>query len=115
MLELEFTPRCSCCAHKKTASLPLLAVSDAQTAVIHIYDGRGERKEPIHTLKGLHRSAVALMAFNDTYDCVVSADEGGMLEYWRPDGNYEKPDNVFALKSATTLFEFTPAKAVPVS
>ncbi|KAL8371049.1 hypothetical protein RB595_001073 [Gaeumannomyces hyphopodioides] len=115
MIPLEFVPRCVCWVHKKGASLPLLAVSDAEKPVIHILDGRGEKSEPLHILKGLHRSVVNVMAFNDVYDCVVSADEGGMVEYWRPHGSYEKPDNVFEYKSATNLFEFKKAKSTPTS
>ena len=113
MLQLEFEPRCICWTHKKGASLPLLAVSDAQAPVIHIYDGRGEKQEPIHTIKGLHRSPVSLMAFNGGYDCVVSADESGMVEYWQPGGSYDKPDGVFQYKSSTNLFEFKKAKSIP--
>lgn len=115
MLPLDYTPRCVCWVHRKGASLPLLAVSDDSTPVVHIYDGRGEKQEPIHTIKGLHRSSVRLMAFNDAYDCVVSTDEGGMVEYWSPSGNYEKPDNVFQYKSSTNLFDFKKAKSVPTS
>ena len=54
------------------------------------------------------------MAFNNAYDCVISADENGMLEYWRPE-TYEKPDNVFQYKSSTNLFEFKKAKSTPTS
>ena len=113
MLPLGYVPKTLCWVHKKGASLPLLAVSKEDQPLIHIYDGRGEREEPIHTLKGLHRKPVHLMAFNETYDCVVSADESGMVEYWQPKGNYEKPDTVFQYKSSTNLFDFKKAKSVP--
>jgi peptidylprolyl isomerase domain and WD repeat-containing protein 1 len=93
--------------------LPLLAVSDEVNHSISIYDGRGENVTPIHVIKGLHRSVISLMSYNDTYDCVISADEGGMLEYWRPSGSYEKPDNVFEYKSSTNLFEFKKVRAIP--
>lgn len=115
MLSVEFTPKCVCWVHQRGASLPLLAVSDEVNHSIRIYDGRGDNMEPIHTLNGLHRSVISLMAFNNAYNCVVSADESGMLEYWRPGGNYEKPDNVFEYKSSTDLFEFKKAKTVPAS
>ncbi|CAJ2513402.1 Uu.00g015210.m01.CDS01 [Anthostomella pinea] len=115
MLPLDYTPICVCWVHKRGASLPLLAVSDESTPLIHIYDGRGENQTPIHSVKGLHRSPVSVMAFNDAYDCVVSADDKGMLEYWSPSANYEKPDNVFQYKSSTNLFDFKKAKSVPVS
>lgn len=113
MMSLDYVPKCVCWVHPKGASLPLLAVSEAGKPLVHVYDGRGEKEEPLHTLKGLHRSPVHLMAYNSTYDCVVSADEGGMIEYWRPNGSYEKPDNVFEYKSSTNLFEFKKAKTVP--
>ncbi|KFH42990.1 Peptidyl-prolyl cis-trans isomerase-like protein [Hapsidospora chrysogenum ATCC 11550] len=113
MISLKYVPNCVCWVHKKGASLPLLAVSEASKPLIHVYDGRGEKEEPIHTMKGLHRSPVHLMTFNDKYDCVVSADEGGMVEYWQPNGTYEKPEGVFQYKSSTNLFEFRKAKSVP--
>lgn len=113
MLPLDYVPRSVCWVHRRGASLPLLAVSDEAKPVVHIYDGRGEREEPMHTVKGLHRKPVHLMAFNDRFDCVVSADEAGMVEYWRPGGSYDKPDSVFAYKSSTNLFDFRKAKCVP--
>ncbi|KAK4659692.1 Peptidyl-prolyl cis-trans isomerase cyp15 [Podospora pseudocomata] len=116
VIQLEYVPRCVCWVHKKGASLPLLAISDdSQKPGIHIYDGRGENLTPIHTITGLHRSPVSLMAFNDHYDCVISADEGGMIEYWQPGGSYQKPDNVFEYKSSTNLFDFKKAKSIPTS
>lgn len=115
MLTVEFLPRCLCWVHKRGASIPLLAVSDEVNHSIQIYDGRGDAQEPIHKLTGLHRSVISVMAFNDAYDCVVSADESGMVEYWRPGGNYEKPDGVFQYKSSTSLFEFKKAKSTPTS
>ncbi|KAL1892510.1 Peptidyl-prolyl cis-trans isomerase cyp15 [Sporothrix stenoceras] len=135
MIALDFTPRCICWVHRRGASLPLLAVTDLDSSAIHIYDGRGEAatvassknqatdggaddvvlQKPIHTIKSMHRTPVTLMAYNESYDCVVSTDSGGMVEYWRPNGNYEKPDNVFRLKSATSLFEFKKNKTVPTA
>lgn len=114
MLNTEFTPKCVCWVHKRGASLPLLAISDEVNHTIQVYDGRGENQEPLHTLSGLHRSVISLMAFNGAYDCVISADENGMIEYWRP-GTYEKPDNVFEYKSSTNLFDFKKAKSTPAS
>ncbi|KAI9748715.1 MAG: hypothetical protein M1815_003016 [Lichina confinis] len=115
MLTLQYTPRAVCWVHKRGASLPLLAVSDSVQHWIRIYDGRGESAEPTAVLKNLHRSSVSVMSYSDAFDCVLSVDEGGMLEYWRPGGSYEKPDGVFQYKSSTDLFEFKKSKSVPVS
>ncbi|KAF1815974.1 hypothetical protein P152DRAFT_471335 [Eremomyces bilateralis CBS 781.70] len=106
-------PICVCWVHARGASLPLLAVSTEKDPSIRIYDGRGENQSPIHVLKHIHRKPVILMTFNNEFDCVISADEGGMLEYWRPSGTFEKPDSVFEMKSSTSLFEFKKAKSVP--
>ncbi|KAJ5670811.1 uncharacterized protein N7477_006174 [Penicillium maclennaniae] len=116
MYTLDFIPRCVCWVHRRGASLPLLAVTDESCNSIQVFDGRGENPQPLHTVKTIHRAPVVSLAFNDAFDCVVSADESGMVEYWRAgDGSFEKPDNVFALKSSTNLFAFKKAKSVPTA
>lgn len=117
MISLDFSPRCVCWVHRRGASLPLLAVSDEASPAISIFDGRGDNTTPLHTLSSIHRKPVVAIAFNNAFDCVVSADEAGMIEYWRPsaDADFAKPDNVFELKPATNLFEFRKNKSVPSS
>ncbi|RJE27162.1 Peptidyl-prolyl cis-trans isomerase [Aspergillus sclerotialis] len=116
MLTVEFTPRCVCWVHRRGASLPLLAVTDEESSMIQVFDGRGENPNPLHTVKSIHRAPVAAIAFNSAFDCVISADESGMIEYWRAgDESFEKPDNVFELKSSTSLFDFKKSKSTPVS
>ena len=106
MLTLQYTPRAICWVHQRGASLPLLAVSDNFDHSISIYDGRGEKTEPTKVLTHLHRRSISVMTYNEPFDTVVSVDEGGMLEYWRPNGTFEKPDEVFKFKSSTNLFDF---------
>ncbi|KAF2134124.1 peptidyl-prolyl cis-trans isomeras-like protein [Dothidotthia symphoricarpi CBS 119687] len=115
MLSVEYVPKAVCWVHGRGASFPLLAVSEEEKGWIRIYDGRGENPEPLHTLKSVHRAPVSLMSYNNAFDCVVSVDQGGMIEYWRPSGTFEKPDNVFSMKSSTNLFDFKKAKCVPSS
>lgn len=115
MLSLEYKPKAVCWVHGRGASFPQLAVSEEEKSWIRIYDGRGENLEPLHTLKKVHKQPVSLMTYNHHYDCVVSADVGGMVEYWQPSGSFEKPDNVFATKSSTDLFAFKKAKSVPAT
>lgn len=115
MLQPEASPRCVCYVHGSRSSYPLLAVSNEDDGRIVIYDGRGESSAPLYTIQNLHKKPVQLMAYNNFYDCVVSADANGMIEYWRPSGSYEKPDNVFGMKSSTSLFEFKKARSIPSS
>jgi len=118
-ITIENPPRTICWVHRRGSPLPLLAVSDTVSPVISIYDGRGENPNPtpLHRLTNLHRSIVHLLAFNEKYDCVVSCDESGMVEYWAPrhERDFEKPDSVFEYKSATGLYEFKKSKSVPTS
>lgn len=115
MITIEFAPKCVCWIHKKGASQALLAVSNEANPYIQIYDGGGDTQTPVHIITRLHRSIVILMAFNDTYDCVISVDDSSMIEYWSPRENYEKPNNVFNFKSSTDLFEFKKNKVTPTS
>jgi peptidylprolyl isomerase domain and WD repeat-containing protein 1 len=115
MLEPPNPPQALCFVHGHASSYPLLAISNTVDGSIEIFDGRGANEKPLHTVTSLHRSPVHLMAYNNAYDCVISADANGMLEYWTPSGGYEKPDNVWELKSATNLFEFKKAKSTPSS
>ncbi|KAF3930847.1 hypothetical protein ABW19_dt0202799 [Dactylella cylindrospora] len=114
MLKLQYAPTSICWVHTRGASLPLLAVANEMNQIL-IYDGRGENPQPIHELNKLHRAPVSVLAFNSLYDCVVSADTGGMVEYWRPNGDYEQPKDVFEYKSSTNLFDFKKAKSAPTS
>lgn len=115
ILQLEKMPRSICWVHRRGASLPLLAVSDDVGHSINIFDGRGESQKPFHILTNLHKSTVTHIAYNNEFDCAISADENGIIEYWRPYDNYEKPDNIFQYKSSTNLFEFKKAKSLPTS
>ncbi|KAJ5731902.1 Peptidyl-prolyl cis-trans isomerase cyp15 [Penicillium malachiteum] len=96
----------------KTVKIFDVITFDQSSSTIQVFDGRGENPLPLHTVRSVHRSPVVSLAFNNAYDCVVSADESGMVEYWRAgDGSFEKPDNVFELKSSTNLFAFKKAKS----
>lgn len=115
ILQLQTIPKAICWVHKRGVSIPLLAVSSEANSTISIYDGRGESTSPVHIIANLHKKPVAQIAYNNEYDCAISADDNGMIEYWRPHGTYEKPDNVFQYKSSTDLFEFKKAKSLPTT
>ncbi|EFE34200.1 uncharacterized protein ARB_07151 [Trichophyton benhamiae CBS 112371] len=63
----------------------------------------------------LTRAPVISMAFNNAFNCVISVDNKGMVEYWRPDDPFDKPEGVFDLKSSTDLFIFKKSKSLPSS
>ena len=53
--------------------------------------------------------------YSDRYDTVISADEGGFIEYWQPSEPFELPKNVRGLwnyKSETDLYEFKKVRCV---
>jgi peptidylprolyl isomerase domain and WD repeat-containing protein 1 len=103
--------------------------SDADSPKIYIYDARGDGK-PLHVIEKVHRDSVHLMVvscieisvrrklvtnphinpqYSPRYDCVISADESGFVEYWRPQEPWSLPEDVPGLwqyKSQTDLFEF---------
>lgn len=83
--------------------------------MIDIYDGRGDNQDPIDKIEGLHKALVRILAYNHAHDCVISADDDGMIEYWRAQDGHDKPESVFQYKSSTDLFEFKKAKSLPAS
>ncbi|KAJ7212087.1 hypothetical protein GGX14DRAFT_621669 [Mycena pura] len=115
IIKLGYKPHCCCWVHRRGQVQGLLAVSDTATGVIRIYDGRGG-DTPLETIESLHRFPVHLMTYSDRYDTVISADEGGFMEYWRPTEPFELPKNVAGLwsyKSETDLYEFKKSKSTP--
>ena len=122
MLRLEFTPKTAVwvsiwssgtpiCngvqAHKSADAIAALAVSDVDTGRITVFDGKGE-STPLHTFDKMHTKPVSIMQFVPQYDCVVSMDEAGMIEYWTgPKYDYEFPTSVqWKYKTETDLYEF---------
>ena len=114
IIQLDSAAKAICYVHRRGASIPLLAVSNEASPEIKIFDGRGESQSPIHTISGLHKKSVNAIAYNNEYDCTISADENGMIEYWNPT-TYEKPESVFKFKSSTDLFDFKKSKSLPTS
>ncbi|KAI0823930.1 peptidyl-prolyl cis-trans isomerase [Trametes gibbosa] len=115
MLKLGYTPHACCWVHKRGQAMGILAVSERTTGIIRLYDARGDGK-PLETIEKLHRFPVHIMTYSDRYDCVVSADEGGFVEYWQPLEPFEMPRNVHGLwnyKSETDLYEFKKSKSTP--
>lgn len=117
ILKLDFKPKACCWVHHPSDGGTLLAISDWDSPTIRIYDGRGDGSV-LYKIDKLHRHSVHVMTYSHIHDCVISADEGGFVEYWRPREPWALPDNVKGLweyKSQTDLFEFKKSKSVPTS
>ncbi|ESK87163.1 peptidyl-prolyl cis-trans isomerase [Moniliophthora roreri MCA 2997] len=115
IIKLGYTPHACCWVHGRGQAQGVLAVSDASSGIIRLYDGRGG-DTPLETVHNLHRFPVHIMTYSDRYDTVVSADEGGFIEYWQPTEPFQLPKNVSGLwsyKSETDLYEFKKSKSTP--
>ena len=116
ILKFPYTPKAVCWIHEPGAGQTLLAVSDVASPTIRIYDGRGDGT-PIHELTKLHRAPVHLISYTSKYDCVISADEDGFVEYWQPTEPWGLPSvpGLWQYKSSTDLYQFKKTKSIPSS
>ncbi|KAF5369325.1 hypothetical protein D9758_002745 [Tetrapyrgos nigripes] len=115
MITLGYTPHACCWVHRRGQAQGLLAISDAVSGTIRLYDGRGTNM-PLETVDTLHRFPVHLMTYSDKYDTVISADEEGFIEYWQPTEPFSLPKNapgLWSFKSETDLYEFKKSKSTP--
>ncbi|KAI0320530.1 peptidyl-prolyl cis-trans isomerase [Amylostereum chailletii] len=115
MVKLGYTPLACCWVHQSGQAQGILAVSEQGASTIRLYDARGDGK-PLETITNLHRFPVHLMTYSDRYNCVISADESGFVEYWQPVDPFELPKNVrglWSFKTQTDLFEFKKSKSTP--
>lgn len=69
-----------------------------------------------------HVAPLSHMRFNSRYGAVISVDEKGMVEYWRPgemeedeESRLDIPGVEFRMKGKTDLYEFAKKKCVPTS
>jgi peptidylprolyl isomerase domain and WD repeat-containing protein 1 len=114
ILKFPYTPKTCCWIHEPGAGQTLLAVSDVNSPTIRIYDGRVDGT-PMYELDKLHRAPVHLIAYTSKYDCVISADEDGFVEYWQPTEPWGLPavPGLWKYKSSTDLYQFKKTKSIP--
>ncbi|RXW25352.1 hypothetical protein EST38_g494 [Candolleomyces aberdarensis] len=115
IIKLDYTPLACCWVHRSGEGQGILAISDASSGVIRLYDGRGQGT-PLQTIDSVHRFPVHVMTYSDRYHTVISADESGFIEYWQPIEPFGLPKNVPSLwqyKSETDLYEFKKSKSTP--
>eukprot|EP01132_Coremiostelium_polycephalum_P007544 gene7544-9275_t len=96
----------------------IVAISSRESSEINIYDVKGDDPSvPIQKVK-IHRKPVHLMKYNSVYNTMISADVGGMIEYWSTDQSKfgSEPTNLkFKFKMDTDLYDFFKMKSYPVS
>uniref|UniRef100_A0A0N5AIS8 peptidylprolyl isomerase n=1 Tax=Syphacia muris TaxID=451379 RepID=A0A0N5AIS8_9BILA len=114
MFKINFAPETACWIHQGYDVIQALAVSDSESGRIAIYDGKGANT-PIHIIENMHHMPVKLMEYNFVYDCTISVDFSGMVEYWSgPKHDYGFPKNVrWECKTDTDLYEFVKIKSSP--
>ncbi|KDD76769.1 hypothetical protein H632_c112p2, partial [Helicosporidium sp. ATCC 50920] len=82
MLRLPFVPGTGTWLLRRGDADARLALSDAHSPALHVYDVRGEVSEPELSSAALHAAPITAMAFHSELGMGVSADERGVVEYW---------------------------------
>lgn len=110
MMRLSFVPGTIEWVYKPGNVKAKLAISNRDSADVHIYDARSGSTEAIISNK-IHMGPVKVMKYNHVSDIVISADDKGVIEYWCPT-TLQFPENgvSFKLKSDTNLFEIAKCK-----
>ncbi|KAL7748741.1 Peptidyl-prolyl cis-trans isomerase cyp15 [Sorochytrium milnesiophthora] len=115
IISLKFTPKAVCWAFQPGQSQALIACSDADSNKVYLFDGRGDGT-PLHIVDSVHSRPVILIKYNEAYDCLVSVDDRGMMEYWTPSPPFDPPANLkWRFKADTDLYEFRKSKSLPSS
>ncbi|GMF16486.1 unnamed protein product [Phytophthora lilii] len=113
MLSVAFTPGECCWISAKGAINPRVVLADRNSPALRIYTAESAASEPIHTIGQLHAAPVTVLAFNPVANCVISADQKGIIEYWDAD-TYKFPKDKrvvkFKFKGETDLYELAKCK-----
>ncbi|OWZ21210.1 Peptidylprolyl isomerase domain and WD repeat-containing protein 1 [Phytophthora megakarya] len=112
MLTVAFTPAECCWISAKGAIDPKVVVADLNSAALRIYTAESSANEPVHTISKLHAAPVTVVAYNPVANCVISADQKGIIEYWDADTfKFPTKEKVkFKFKGETDLFELAKCK-----
>ncbi|KAJ1941651.1 Peptidyl-prolyl cis-trans isomerase cyp15 [Kickxella alabastrina] len=115
IISIDCVPGALCWIKDPLDQSTCVAVSDSERPSIYVFDPHASSTSK-RTINTVHRQPVSLMAYNPVYECMVSIDKGGMIEYWTVDETQKLPSSVdFDLKSQTDLYEFKKSKDIPTS
>uniref|UniRef100_A0AAV1U2Q8 peptidylprolyl isomerase n=1 Tax=Peronospora matthiolae TaxID=2874970 RepID=A0AAV1U2Q8_9STRA len=110
MMSVSFTPGDCCWISGKGVLVPKVAVSDRAGPAIRIYTAESATSEPVYVVSHLHAAPVTALALNPVANCVISADQKGVIEYWDAE-TYKLPQvATFRYKSDTDLYELAKCK-----
>ncbi|KAK9828550.1 hypothetical protein WJX72_000712 [[Myrmecia] bisecta] len=115
MLRLPFVPSTAEWIYKRGEAQAKLAVADADSPDVAVYDMRSGSAEPIKVLQ-LSRAPVVAMKFNVARDTVVTSDAKGVIEYTSA-STYTFPTGEVSFQSKldTDLYALAKAKATALS
>jgi len=120
MIKLQFKPLCCEFVHRKNSPAVMVAVSVADSGLVHIISPESGSCEPVRTLQ-VHNEPVHAMKYNFGLHAVLSADKSGALELWDPDTlamptSETRPGKLrFDIKSETNLYELKKNETFAIS
>jgi peptidylprolyl isomerase domain and WD repeat-containing protein 1 len=118
MVKLEFVPLVCQFVHSSRQALSTLAISDSQSSLIYLYDGRTLNiKEPIGIISKIgHSSPVSIISYSPKYDLAISIDQASIINYWCPNDIQNLPSQVlFKSKLDTDLFDLMKKKLISLT
>ena len=79
--------------HQAGDLISAVAITFVGSNIIHVYDGKSDTNLPIQVLTKFHVKPVVAVKYNGAFDVAISADKGGMMQYWcGPKHDYKIPD-----------------------
>mmetsp|Transcript_28676 Transcript_28676/g.93683 ORF Transcript_28676/g.93683 Transcript_28676/m.93683 type:complete len:630 (-) Transcript_28676:62-1951(-) len=118
MIKLTYQARTVCFISKHGEAERRLAVSDAASPAIHVYDVSAASNTPLYSLESVHAAPVIHLKYAASLHCVVSADEKGHIEVWdaSPPHKLPEPPTVqFKFKLDTDLYAHVKNKEATVT
>lgn len=94
----------------KSGNINHIVVNEQDTNRIHILNPDDDDSEVIKTI---HRNPLNVISYNSKYQCIVSADVKGIVEYWTLHEENTPKSVQFKYKSETDLLEFAKNKSPP--
>ena len=115
MISLDYRPHlCQWLHHRR------LAVTEYQSPVVRLYDSAAATNVPLSIFSKIHHSPIVVMAFHSAFQCMISSDTKGMIEYWNVESGSTDDVHVtagleFTFKLDTGLYDLVKFKTQATS